>query len=229
MDIAAIAAEINLRAPSRPIGALHTLRAQLKHHKKQLPARLFNDQTIHADYAFHVGGRSELQFNFGSDAVEGLPVLRHGVAFSFETSQSLPSIEVLLPKVARFNEFLRVYPDACANCRMWHFDHGKRSGNYSPSMIPPELCRNEVFVFVGQWSDPHEVDVEKVLDTFDQLLPLYNYVEGDQDSFPSEVTTPSDSAAAFRPGCTIKMSSTTATLSERSLDIALRHNDVQLA
>jgi hypothetical protein len=29
------------------------------------------------------------------------------------------------------------------------------------------------------------------------------------------------------PGCTIKKSSTTATLTERSLDIALRHNDLQ--
>jgi hypothetical protein len=31
----------------------------------------------------------------------------------------------------------------------------------------------------------------------------------------------------FRPGCTVKKSATIATLKERTLDVVLRHNDIQ--
>lgn len=228
MDIAAMAAELNTRARNRPIGALQAVRAQLKQHKRQLPARLFSDQTIHPDYAFHVGGRKELQFNFGADEVDGRPVLRHGVAFSFETSQALPSIDVLVPRVARFNEFLRVYPEEYANLRMWHHADGNRSGNCSPSIIPPELCRDGVFVFLGKWSELSDIDPDLVLDTFDLLLPLYTFVEGSQSSFPAQAVPSGQPSPAFHPGCNVKKSATTASMSERQLDITLRHNDVQL-
>lgn len=228
MDIAAMAAELNLRAASRPIGRLQAVRARLKQHKRQLPERIFGDQTIHEDYAFHIGGRTELQFNFGADEVEGQPVLRHGVALSFQRSQTLPDIGVLLPRVARFNEFLRVYPDEYAMLRMWHYSDGIRSSNYTPSAIAHELCRDGVFVFLGRWSELGDVDADQILSTFDQLLPLYEYVEGSQDSFPSQASLGKEQRPSFVPGCTIKKSSTSASLGEREVDITLRHNDLQL-
>jgi hypothetical protein len=61
----------------------------------------------HPDYTFHKGGRTELQFNLGLEGGPEGPDFRYGVAFSFEPSQSLPSIEPLIPKVARFNEYVR--------------------------------------------------------------------------------------------------------------------------
>ncbi|MGH2403364.1 MAG: hypothetical protein ACRDGN_02765, partial [bacterium] len=67
-------------------------------------------RAIHPNYAFHVGGRTELQFNIGEEERDGQAVVRHGVAFSLELSQSLPSIEPLLPKIARFNDYVRERP-----------------------------------------------------------------------------------------------------------------------
>ena len=60
---------------------------------------------IPPDYAFHVGGRDELQFNVGFDEEE----LRWGVAISLQASQAIPNpVEELSPKLDRLSEFIRV-------------------------------------------------------------------------------------------------------------------------
>src|ERR1700754_2452274 len=52
-------------------------------------------------YAFHKGGRRELQFNVGFE--EDGAYFRYGVAFSLEPSRDLSDpVEVLAPKIQRF-------------------------------------------------------------------------------------------------------------------------------
>jgi hypothetical protein len=63
--------------------------------------------------------------------------------------------------------------------------------------------------------------------TFDRLLPLYKYVEsgGALQPIPLSSATP----FAFVPGCSAKSSFTAASLPQRQIDIALRHNELQRA
>src|ERR1039457_5056017 len=104
LDIRAIAQQLNTRAHTHAIGELQAIRAELKKLKRQPGKDIFSSQTIDEDWAFHHGGRSELQFNIGIEDALGWIELRHGVAFSFEPSQSLPSpVDTLIDKVHHFN------------------------------------------------------------------------------------------------------------------------------
>src|SRR2546426_10431872 len=97
-DIQVIAHELNSRASAYAIGALQEVRADLKKLGRQPGRDIFTSQTIADEWAFHHGGRSELQFNIGMENVSNVTKLRHGVAFSFETSRTLHSIDILIPK-----------------------------------------------------------------------------------------------------------------------------------
>jgi len=122
-DIHAIATELNARSGDYAIGGLQELRKNLKSKSRRPGKHIFSGKTTCDDWAFHHGGRRELQFNIGNDGSGG-SMLRHGVAFSFEGSQNLPAIELielLKPKVRLFNDFLRLYADEYADMRMWHF------------------------------------------------------------------------------------------------------------
>lgn len=220
-----IAEELNRLSESHAIGALQDIRQDIKGLSRRAAKSIFTTKSIHEGYAFHLGGRSELQFNIGWETVDGVRRFRHGVAFSLEPSQSLPSIDPLVPKVSRFNEFVRTYPDELARFRMWHFASDVRSGNYGVSEIPSELVKPKVFIFLGHLSQTSAPDYELVLNDFDILLPLYRFVEGSA-TFP---TVTNNSGFKFAPGCSIKPASTKASLTERTLDVSLRHNTIQLA
>src|SRR4051794_10143662 len=101
-DCNIIAKELNSRSAGHPIGQLQSIRKALKAFRR-LPSReIFTDRTIHKEWAFHHGGRTELQFNIGLEVVDGIERLHHGVAFSFQLSQTLPDIDVLVPKARLF-------------------------------------------------------------------------------------------------------------------------------
>ena len=103
-DLHKITKELNSRARAHAVGALQEVRVTLKRLDRQSGQNIFSSQTTHDEWASHHGGRSELQFNVGMENVSDTAELRHGVAFSFETSRTLPSIDVLVPKVGHFNE-----------------------------------------------------------------------------------------------------------------------------
>ncbi len=148
---------------------------------KRAPASsIFNSQTIRDDYAFHVGGRTELQFNIGKEEHEQGDVIRHGVAFSLETSQTLPVIDPLLPKIARFNDYVRSHPEDFPGLRMWHWDeHSGRSDDRPVGPISDDLIRPGIFIMLGRYVRDDEVDLPGILADLDHLLPLYTYVESD--------------------------------------------------
>jgi len=224
-DLSAIAAELNTRARVHPIGKLQDIRTDLKRLSRQPGQNIFSSQTIHKKWAFHHGGRSELQFNIGLEDLDEKAELRHGVAFSFETSRSLPSIDVLIPKVRLFNEFMRLYPELYADMRMWHYLENKRSNDYLPGPVPTEIVKKGLFVFLGSRQPIAQIDHEKVLLDLDRLLPLYRYVESSGDLQP--ISSPIESGFMFRSGASVKTSSTIANQVEKQLDIALRHNELQ--
>ena len=225
-DIPAIAAELNARSRDYAIGGLQELRKVIKGLSRRPGKAIFSDKTTYDNWAFHHGGRSELQFNIGKDGTGGA-MLRHGIAFSFETSQTLPIIDPLKPKVRLFNEFLRLYPDKYADMRMWHFEQDVRSDEYMPSPIPTERVEEGVFVVLGRRFPTDELDYHRILSDFDALLPLYRYVESGGSLQP---TSDADELPfSFKPGCTAKPSQTTARLSDDPIDVTLRHNVMQEA
>jgi hypothetical protein len=226
-DITMIAHALNERAQTHPIGQLQAIRTNLKGLLRRPGKDIFTSQTIHADWAFHHGGRKELQFNIGrEDSFEEVE-LRHGVAFSFESSQTLPVIDELVPKVKLFNDYLHLYPDCYADMRMWHYQQDERSSDYPPASIMPELIKEGTFVFLGKRQPARSISYEAVLGDFDRLLLLYRYVES--GGLEGAGQPAMESGFQFRAGCSVKASEATASLAERELNINLRHNMLQAA
>lgn len=225
-DIAAIAKKLNSLAHTHPIGRLQYVRTRLKQLARRPGQKLFTAKTTFKNWAFHHGGRSELQFNIGKEDDREIVELRHGVAFSLERSQTLPSIDVLIPKVKLFNDFIRLNAENYEDMRMWHWANGARSTDSMPGPIPPELAVEGVFVFLGNRQPAKRIDCQVILDDFDRLLSLYEYVESGGTTQP--VTLPTKTGFTFAAGCTLKASSAKATQAEKRLDVNLRHNDLQL-
>jgi hypothetical protein len=192
-----IVAEIERRAQTHEIGHLQEIRKELKG-KIRLPGpTIFHRDTVMDTYAFHYGGRKELQFNVGTEPGDRI---RHGVAFSFESSRSLPEPDLLLPSVKRFNDFLRVHPDSYRDMRMWHYDeHEQRSAEYRPIPIEPDLIRRGVFIFMGKTQPLISLDYDLILDDFDRLLPLYEFVEGSGDSSAEQASSSTLYIAGDKP------------------------------
>lgn len=221
MDIRTLADNVNSQSSAFAVGEIQQLRATLKNLQRVPSSGIFSEKTTFDSWAFHHGGRSELQFNIGSEHVQGAAITRYGVAFSFVPSRTLPTIDVLVPKVALFNEYVRTNPDSLSGLEMWHSQDGVRSANHMPGLISADLVRVNTFVFLGAYSATTTVNAREVLSTFDTLLPLYQFVEsgGASLGFAPQF--------AFRSGNVSKKSRTNRSAIERTLSVDLRHNDLQ--
>lgn len=222
-----VVTEVNALAADREIGILPEWRRD-RHGLMRVPsATLFFSTVVAArDWAFHAGGLSELQFNVGFEQVNGERTFRHGVAFSLQPTREVPDIAPLVPKIERFNEYLRVYPNAFEGLSMWHWHNDRRSDNYSIGLIPDELIARDHFIFIGTLQRAEAVDVDWIIEDFDRLLPLYQYVEGAQP-FPKQ--TNAGPAFEWTPGNKARAPRSMYERSALSVDKALRHNIVQAA
>lgn len=228
MKLDAIVMEVDRRASNFEIGKLQSIRKQMKGLLRQ--ASLVFGSANKPNWAFHYGGREELQFNLGiEDTVHG-EQLRHGVAFSFQPSRSMPDITELLPRVARFNEYLRAHPEDFGAFEMWHYTNAGsrkgRSANYRPIPIEPILTKNDTFIFMGGLESVAAPNFDVILADFDRLLPLYEYVEGGQSASVRKIA---DEPILFKAGCSVKADWTSASYAARTLDVNLRHAAIQSA
>lgn len=228
MTIEQLAEEINRRAQGRPVGELQKLRkARMGLSKVH---RLFNLQSIRKDWAHHVGGGSELQFNIGFETIDGAKMFRHGVALSMQPRRSLTEdsiFSVFRGRIQRFNRFLDTYPEVFRDFSMWHFDSSKRVGDYAPGPIPDSLLKSRVFVVLGKICPSDNIDVETILDNFDRLMPLYEFVEDKRSKAASERQT--TRRFKWTSGNRIRVSRARIELSERKIESELRHNELQAA
>lgn len=223
-----IVAEVNRRAAGQPIGGLQDWRKANRGLGRKAGPHVFGAVRGGDDgpYAFHIGGRTELQFNVGIEKPIDGSDLRFGVAFSFEPSQSLPDIDVLLPRVTRFNEYLRADPEDLAGLRMWHHPpDGGRVIARPPSPIEERLVRRGVFVFLGTLGRSASPDYDAILDTLDRLLPLYHFVESGDGRATSPAEAWAEPPLRLRPAAPTGW--TTATAAARTLDVELRHRALQ--
>jgi hypothetical protein len=224
LTIRDIALQLNARAQAYEIGRLPALRSSLKN-RKRLPSKIFTAHTIFDDYAFHHGGRQELQFNIGWEVFAGKRFLRYGVAFSLELSINLRTIDPLVPKIERFNEFLRLYGTDYGDFRMWQYSGKERSQVSTPAMIPGESVQRGVFIVMGKMQSVDALDYDLMLRDLDRLLPLYMFVESEVAIlFP---TLDSRRGFQFKEGHTSKLVATTMNPSRKEIDVVLRQNELQ--
>src|SRR2546422_5401166 len=162
LNIPDIEKKLKELAPPHQIGKLQDIRKQLKPLKRRAGNKIFRKDTTHNDWAFHYGGRTELQFNIGYADRDNNDDLRHGVAFSFELSQTLKSIDVLVPKVKFFNDFMKLNAGEFSDMRMWHYDE-RRSIDRPPGPIPSGLVKEGVR-FSGQPTTRQENRLRKNLE-----------------------------------------------------------------
>jgi len=191
-----IAAELNELARKHPIGELQAIRER----RPGNPLFMVNSKATQEHWAFHWGGRTELQFNIGLD--EQL-YFRHGVAFSFKDSREYKFNElmaVLQPQVKRFNKFMRLHPRTFGDMELWIWDGKKDELAYEsrPGPIPRQFLANHMFVFLGKAQPVHKIDYELVLRDFDRLLPLYRYVRSHGKVRPVSMSI--DAQFCFRAG-----------------------------
>ncbi len=173
MTIREIAHEINNRAKNYPFGKFQDIRKEIKGLSKKASSLIFTDQTISDEgWAFHYGGRKEIQYNIGIEK-EGL---RYGLAFSLETSRSLPDLSVLYPKILKLNSLIRYEPELFTNYKMWYWQ-GERSKITDVYEIGDNLAKPSTFIFTGKLMDLNNIDFDEILVTFSTLLNIYQEIE----------------------------------------------------
>ena len=106
---------------------------------------------------------------------------------------------------------------------MWHFHKGDLSEDRAVGPIPDDLIAVDTFIMLGRRVPVDEVNVRRILADFDRLLPLYVYVETNTDRHSSPVPSELD----FKPGCPSFVESTSRTLPEPTVEVALRHQQLQ--
>ncbi len=218
-----IAEEINNLSKNYDIGELQNIRKKLHRAQKLASKNIFDKRTISDNWAFHYGGRKELQFNIGLETINDRPHIRFGVAFSLELSQSLPKIDILIPKIALFNEYLYEYLSNFSNMKMWYYQNDEKSSEYVPSIIPDALVKKDIFIFLGIVQPYDDLNYNEAIQVMNRLLPLYIFTETNQKiKYNDNIKD-----FCFTSGCTKKLSSTTANLAQKKLNISLRHNDIQ--
>lgn len=144
----------------------------------------FASYSIKDNYAFHSGGRKELQFNIGQDSIKGKPVFRFGIAFSLEQGSSLTdAIGVFKETVNRYNHFLRINPDYFKDFSFWYYEYGN-FGEFSnfARKIDKHLFKIGNFIFIGGYIEKeiyeiNDIDIKIILKAFDYLLPAYEEIQ----------------------------------------------------
>lgn len=146
MDLIEISKDINEKACDYKIGQLQIFRARIKNLRKVKSYSIFPDTPINENWTFHIGGRTELQFNIGIEDEE----LRYGIAFSLQPSRNMPNPEMLYPKIRRLNCVIRSNPEIFTEYSMWCWYNGERTPTYKVREIKEEEIFSGNFIFIGK-------------------------------------------------------------------------------
>lgn len=218
-----LARSINGNMAGYKMSNFQHLRKKIKGLSRPKTLKIFSDETIDAkgSWAFHDGGRTEMQFNIGLDN-NGV---RYGLAFSLEPSQTLPNPSILFPKVYRLNYLIEEKPQLFENLSLWSWHDGCRD-DYSDMCIPENVIKNGSFIFLGKESSSSDIDPGEVLQTFDQMLEIYLQIEGGIDD-NSEERSERTSNFVFRPVNHQLPQRYSFELNNRKVQIRGRHTQIQ--
>jgi hypothetical protein len=174
MDIQSIAEKINELAENYNIGNLQKIRKKNKSLQKLHTYQIFSSKTIKDGYAFHDGGRTEIQYNIG---FEDDNKFRYGLAFSLEPGRTLPDVSIMYPKILKLNYLFRNNPSLFTGYKMWVWIDGERSDTEIIHEIESSIVKPKTFIFFGKLIDLKNIDYDEILSTFDKMLPIYKNIE----------------------------------------------------
>lgn len=178
------------------------------------------------EWAHHHGGQMELQFNVSND--KGL--LRWGVALSLQPCRQVPDVTVLHPRLDKLSQYLENYGEHFSRIgfKMWDWTPRGRSQDREPQRIDDHLYEPGSFVFVGKRAPFNCFDPRIILQDFDFLLPVYEFVEFEDNQ---EITARDTSRKfEFQPDQSAiggRLPSTTATRYAETYEVNLRHGMIQ--
>lgn len=226
--ISDIAYRINELSHGHKIGDLQSIRKEIKKLQRKPGSEIFHADTIFDEkrYAYHYGGRKELQFNIGFEE-EGL---RYGIALSLEPSRTLPApaITLLYRNAKRLNQFIRQEPNFFNEYKMWHDQNGKRSSPIGPvKEISEDLLKPKTFIFIGKLQSENEIDFGKILITFDELLKPYIFVEKTRESGIIEYDIDENEEFNFEVKTPKLPTKRDYSIEERSINLNIRHTLIQ--
>lgn len=236
MNIREIANKLNEKSKEHPFGKFQDLRKKIKGFSKMASSEIFNDKTISDDgWAFHYGGRKEIQFNIGieKDIVieEDIGIkkecLRYGLAFSLETSPSLMDLSVLYPKILKLNSLIRNEPDLFVDYKMWHWRES-RSEITDVCEIDDKLVQNGTFIFIGKLMDIKNIDFDQILSTFFNLLNIYQEVETETKEADKKQTIEAEKSTFIFDNKLKNLPKKSSYNSiERKINVDSRHSELQ--
>jgi hypothetical protein len=145
----------------------------------------FAEFSIKRTYAFHAGGRKELQFNIGEEKEwEDGSIFRFGVAFALKRDRTLHNSKAeFTPIINRFNNFLHDHPAFFKGFKMWYYSSKKFAEYFEEvEIIEEKIFEAENFIFIGKFvpktiAEINDEDISEIIKTFDYLMPLYERVQ----------------------------------------------------
>ncbi|MDQ7818183.1 MAG: hypothetical protein RDU14_14245 [Melioribacteraceae bacterium] len=157
-----------------------------KYKKRPQTYSPFGAKTIFENehYAYHSGGRHEIQFNIGRERTNTREFFRYGLAFSLKQGRSLiDPITQFKSRIEFYNQFVTLHPRYFDNILMWYYDGDNIKHEFDQvHEIPDSLISINNFIFIGRIinktiSQIDGKDILTILKFFDYLLALYQYVE----------------------------------------------------
>jgi hypothetical protein len=225
MTLKEIAFEINKRSTGYEIGNLQSIRKDIKGLKRKSGSSIFvdNPNTLTEYWAYHYGGRSEIQYNIGFED-EGL---RYGLAFSLETSQTLPNIDLLYPKILKLNCLIREQSEFFEEFKMWNWIGDKRSEISEVIEVQQSSIKKGIFIFFGKILPLDKIDIDEILQTFDNLLGVYKTIETSILEPIKPITTKPATEFAFNNKARTLPKTASYTTVEREINVDIRHSYLQ--
>lgn len=223
MELVTIANELNVKSADYKIGDLQGIRKKIKGFQQKAGSVIFDARTISDTWAFHYGGRKELQFNIGIEDDE----FRYGLAFSLEPSQSLPDVSILFPKIRVLNHLIRESPELFAPYKMWFWNGDERTESTPVHEIGEDWVNTDGFIFFGKMMPIDQIDYDVILTTLDALLEIYLAVETTQTA-QEEVNDQPVAPFLFQKNDGRSLgSSRSYTATEREINAEARHSLIQ--
>jgi hypothetical protein len=220
MDIQSIAEKINELSQDYEVGNLQQIRKKNKSLKKLHTNKIFSTITTFDEYAFHDGGRTEIQYNIGFDENNKL---RYGLAFSLEPGQTLPNVSVMYPKIFKFNYLLRYNPELFSGYKMWSWVDGNRTSTEIVHEIASSIVKPKTFIFFGKLMDIKTLNYNTILSTFDKMLPIYKSIESNE----MKIKTNLNSKFIFKKTDISLPQSRNYSAKQIEIEIDIRHSKIQ--
>ena len=135
--LASILMELNQPTHEFEFNRLQEIREQHERVKRR-PTRFPFPRSTDKEWAHHVGGWQELQFNVASDDGH----LRWGVAISLQANKSLRDPTVMYPRLDKLNRFLEAHSEYFRNrgYLMWEYTGHGKARTRSRDRMPQPFC-----------------------------------------------------------------------------------------